>query len=238
MTVNFIMQSSKAKRATKYIGLFAVLGLGIFLMGKLVMSEAGRTSTPIPLPSEVVADDWKIGNPSASVTIIEYADFQCPACAATSPLLARVMDEYGDQVQLVYRYFPLNSIHPNADIAARAAEAAGHQNKFWEMHNMLFANQNAWSSLSNPTDTLVTYATSLDLNIDQFKADLTSSEIRDRVNRDLKSAEQAGLTGTPSIFVNGQQLSPNPGSFDLWQDIVEAELAKVSQTPTPEPITE
>ncbi|KKT80132.1 MAG: Protein-disulfide isomerase [Parcubacteria group bacterium GW2011_GWF2_44_8] len=145
------------------------------------------------------------GNPDASVVLVEYSDFQCPACATFQPVLADVLDQFGDSIRFEYKHFPL-PIHPLAEPAARAAEAAGQQGKFFEFHDVLFANQLSWSNSVNPAIPFVQYADELGLDVDTFKRHYNASLIRDRVREDLAEARQLELTGTPTFFLNGEKM--------------------------------
>ncbi len=141
------------------------------------------------------------------VTIIEYGDFQCGGCAAAAPILKPLVKKYSDNVELVYRHFPLSSIHPNARVAAAGAEAAGKQDKFWEMHDILFENQADWEKLGGEdrVKQLSRYAEQLDLDVTQFQADLDSQSITSKINFDIAMGKKIGVTGTPAIFVNGKE---------------------------------
>lgn len=145
------------------------------------------------------------GNPDASVVLVEYSDFQCPACAAFQPVVEDVLAQYGDSLRFEYKHFPL-PIHPLAEPAARAAEAAGQQDKFFEFHDLLFANQLSWSNSVNPVVPFVQYAEELELDIDLFKRHYNASLIRERVREDLAESRQLGLTGTPTFFLNGERM--------------------------------
>lgn len=112
------------------------------LAGKPVVPSTEGNAT---IPNVVTADDWVKGKKDSQVILVEYSDFQCPACAAYFPMIERVMDEYKDRVAFVYRHFPLTGIHPYAETMARASEAAGKQGKFWEMYQLIFKNQSVWS---------------------------------------------------------------------------------------------
>lgn len=169
------------------------------------------------------------GNAEAAVSIVEYSDFQCPACAAYFPLIEQVLAEYGDRVSFEYRHFPLQQIHPNAEISAIAAEAAGVQGKFWEMHDVLFENQDDWSRLSSGAvkDRFVAYADELGLDTESFKQDLETNEIEDIVDADYQSGVTAGVTGTPSLYIQGQKIV-NPGSYDEFATLIELALAEAA----------
>ncbi len=155
------------------------------------------------------------GNPDASVILTEYSDFQCPACAAFHPVVVELLEQYGDQVRFEYKHFPL-PIHTLAQAAARAAEAAGQQGKFFEYHDVLFEQQAAWSVNPNPTAAFVGYATGLGLDEATFRRHFNASLIRDRVRDDLNEARQLGLTGTPTFFLNGERMQ-----FTTYQQFTE-----------------
>lgn len=161
---------------------------------------------------------WTSGANDPKVVIVEFSDFQCPACKAVEPIIKRVMEKYKDTVRFGYRHFPL-SIHPNAFDAALAAEAAGKQNKFWEMHDLLFEKQ---SDLSK--DKLQSYAKGLDLNMEQFDKDFNSDELRQKILNDQADANKAGLEATPTFFINGVKFT---GIMTTEQ--LEREIKRVSE---------
>ncbi len=138
------------------------------------------------------------GPEDAKVTLVEFSDFQCPFCARVTPTLANIEKEYGDRVRIVFKHLPL-SMHTKAPAAHAAAEAAGLQGKFWEMHDKIFANQREMSEQN-----YVTWAGEMGLDVEKFKKDVASKAVRDRVERDLREASALGVTGTPSFFINGR----------------------------------
>ena len=146
-----------------------------------------------------------MGPPNAPVTIVEFADFQCPTCALSVEILDRVVKSYAPNVRLVFKHFPLQ-YHQQADLAARAAVAAMRQNKFWEMHHVLFRNRTALQP-----EEIDRYAAGLGLDMARFKADLASPEVRKIVDRDREQGDELRLRGTPSVFINGREFS-----FDLF----------------------
>ncbi len=157
--------------------------------------------------------DHIFGKKDSKVTLIEYGDYQCPGCGSVYPKLKNVSEKYEGQLAFVFRNFPLTTLHPNAKAAAAAAEAAGLQGKYWQMHNKLYEGQDSWKSL-NPqqrTDYFVSYARELGLNTDTFKKDMTSSRVNKKISFDLELGKKAGVTGTPSIFLNGQEIKG-----DVW----------------------
>ncbi len=141
------------------------------------------------------------GNEQASVTIVEWSDFQCPFCKRVSPTLAQIEEEYGDQVRFAFKHMPL-SIHPQAKGAHAAAEAAHRQGKFWEMHDLIFQNQRDLQ-----VSTLEGYATSIGLDLEQYQRDVEAEDVVGRIDEDLQQAQKLGVTGTPSFFINGRFLS-------------------------------
>jgi protein-disulfide isomerase len=154
--------------------------------------------------------DHVFGDPSAPVTVIEYGDYQCPGCGSAAPVLKEVSEKYKDKgVAFIFRNFPLSTIHPNALAAASAAEAAGLQGKFWEMHNKLYDNQAAWENLSSSdrTNLFVNYAGSLGIDTEKFKTDITSDAVSKKIEYDTALGKKAGVQGTPTIYVNGELVS-------------------------------
>jgi protein-disulfide isomerase len=147
------------------------------------------------------------GNENATVKIVEYSDFQCPACAQFWPVVEEVMAEYGDQVSFEYKHFPLIQIHPFAQPAAYAAEAAGQQGKFYEYADLLFANQAAWSRSATPAAFFAQYAEELGLDMDLFMQHQRAPLIKDHVRSQFDEARTLGLTGTPSFFLNGERMN-------------------------------
>jgi len=157
--------------------------------------------------NEGVVIEAKIkGGSDSLVTLTEYSDFQCPACAAFQPALDEVLELHGDAVKFEYKHFPL-PIHPLAEAAARAAEAAGQQGAFFAFHDQLFLNQEAWAASVNPTGLFIQYATDLELDVDMFKRHYNSSIIRDHVRAEGREARDLGLTGTPTFFLNGERMA-------------------------------
>jgi protein-disulfide isomerase len=148
--------------------------------------------------TEITADDWILGRTVAPVTLLEYGDFECPFCAAARPVLEGLVVENADTIRLVYRHFPIRTLHPHAQLAAEAAEAAGAQGKFWEMHDMLFAHQRRLEY-----DDLLEYAAAIAVDTGRFDDELASHVYLAEVRRDFRRGVQDGVNGTPTIFING-----------------------------------
>jgi len=153
--------------------------------------------------------DQVLGNKDSKVILVEYGDFQCPSCADAHPQIKEAMELYKDRVAFVYRNFPLTAIHPNARAAAAAAEAAGLQGKYWEMHDSLYENLQSWQTLSGTerTDTFVAFARQLQLDTEKFTTDLASAEINRKISFDQALGKKVGVTSTPSFFLNGEAFS-------------------------------
>ncbi|MCA9360795.1 thioredoxin domain-containing protein [Candidatus Kaiserbacteria bacterium] len=165
------------------------------------------------------------GNPESEVKLVEYSDFQCPACGAFHPVVKQLLSEYGDRISFEYKSFPLSNIHPNALSAAMAAEAAGQQDKFFEFHDLLFDNQSEWSAVSVPTTFFLQYAEEIGLDIEQFKKQMKSTLLRDKVKADFDEGRELGVTGTPSFFLNGNKME-----FDSYPGFVEQVVIAVDPT--------
>jgi protein-disulfide isomerase len=205
----------------KYVvGALALFGLFLY-WGEI----QNRPTQPSPVSKEVSVLDQTLGPESAKILLVEYSDFQCPACSAYEPVLKQLLAKYPNDIQFVYRHFPLNQIHPNAYEAALAAEAAALQGKFWEMHDLLFETQASWSRLGAPFEHFKNLASQLNLNTEQFEADYSSSAVKDKVGADQASGLAAGIDSTPTFFLNGQPLAV-PRSLEAFSTIIDAELAK------------
>jgi len=168
----------------------------------------------------VVQENIK-GNVDAVVTLVEYSDFQCPACASFMPAVDEVMEQYGESIRFQYMHFPL-PIHSYAQQAAVAAEAAGQQGQFFPYHDLLFANQQAWASASAPNALFIQYAEQLELDIPQFRRHMNSSVLRDKVRTEMNTGRELGITGTPTFFLNGERMQ-----IATFQDFVEQIAAAV-----------
>jgi len=168
--------------------------------------------TPAPVDSAPpIKPNVKVSSP---VVVEEYGDYQCPPCGALYPDLKKIESEYGNQLHFVFHYFPLTTIHKNAMAAARAAEAARLQNKFWEMHDRLYRNQKAWVDETDPRPVFVSYARELGLNADQFQSDMDSNRVEQAISADLQRGREQGITGTPTVLIDGHQLRAEATTLD------------------------
>ena len=147
---------------------------------------------------------------SAKVVLVEFGDYQCPACGAAHPVLKKIMEEYQNKITFVFRNFPLPQ-HKNAKVAAQTAEAAGAQGKFWEMHDMLYESQDKWSESTNPMEHFLSYAKQLGLDTEKLKSEVESNKYSDVINQDLSDGNSASVNSTPTFYINNVK---HNGSFD------------------------
>jgi protein-disulfide isomerase len=214
------------KNIKSYIWIGAVI---IILIGLMIWGVGSTSGINPPFEAGAVHPlDNVMGNATSSVVIIEYSDFECPACRTYYGVMKQLMVEFGSKVAFVYRDFPLVEIHANAEFAAEAAQAAGKQGKFWEMHDLLFEKQDEWASVNNPESMFESYATLLGISIEKFKTDINSKEVIDFVRAERASAIKLKLSGTPTFFVNGQQIQ-NPSSVDAFRIIINDAIKNKTQ---------
>ncbi len=163
--------------------------------------------------------DHRTGKASATITLIEYGDYQCPHCGFAHPLLKKLIKQFSSELLFIFRNFPLTESHPAAMIAAQAAEAAGMQNKFWEMHDLIFEHQDELDE-----NNLVYFAEALDLNIDQFLRDSKSQAVLSKIESDFESGVRSGVNGTPTFFLNEKRLDTYDETYEsLEQAVMNAE---------------
>jgi len=208
------------------VAIIAIMG-GLFLLERLGGGPAG-------IPEEVkqaAASDWVRGPSNGKVVLIEYSDFQCPACGAYYPLVKQLEEAFPDDLTVVYRHFPLQQ-HKNAKAAAYAAEAAGKQGKFFEMHDRIFETQSDWSEkdASQAEQMFIDQAQGLGLSVEQFKVDMASSDVRAKVTADSAEGTKVGVNSTPTFYLNGEKLL-NPKSFEDFKALIDEALKKSSTAP-------
>lgn len=184
--------------------LLLVFGIAYFF------SKTAPTSIDANVDQAVLLEGSRhsTGPEDAPVVVVEFSDLQCPACAATQPLVKQLLEEYPDDVRLVYRHFPLDDLHPYARLAATASEVAAEYDQFWAYHDTLFATQQEWSLAPSKSDVeakLVSYATELGIDETEFTAKIADTVYSDFVQLDAKVGIQIGIQATPTFFVNGQQ---------------------------------
>lgn len=162
---------------------------------------------------------------TGDVLLVEYGDFQCPACGQFFPIVQQLKQEYEGKMTFQFRHFPLTEIHQNALISSRAAEAAAIQGKFFEMHDLLFQSQNAWSGSTNPTPIFESYAEQLDLDMEKFRTDMRSEAVNNAVQADRNHARSEGFQSTPTFVLDGQKIE-NPRSLEDFKKLIDEAIAK------------
>lgn len=197
---------------------------GVFLLS----SQNTNNANADQIDSSKLVRSWSHQTATDSadkkITIVEFADFQCPACAAAYPVIQRVKEEYKEDLNFVYRHFPLMQ-HRYGKISAKAAEAAGEQGKFWEMYSKLYLTQDQWGNSSNPEADFERFANELGLDINKFKSDLSSDEISDRINKDVSDALDLNVNSTPTLFINGERIAGAP-QYEQLKSKIETLLNK------------
>ena len=173
-----------------------------------------------------------MGSPTAAVTVEEFADFQCPACASTHPTMKEIQSIYGNRIKFIFRQFPLAiPAHDKAYEAAIAAEAAGMQGKFWAFQDQLFTNQQAWSQAPNYKELWAGYAEKAGVDVAKFQSDASGTAAKQRVDQDLSRGRGMSVGSTPSIYINGRLVpSPQLSTASLRQ-LIDAELQRASAAP-------
>lgn len=225
----------------------AVLGTLILLVGGVYLftkngstTDGNKISNDILVPSGsnvtsgIVNGVYQPTSNNAAVTIVEFGDYECPACGAYQPLTKQLITEFAGKINYVFRNFPLSQ-HANANISSYGAEAAALQGKFWQMHDKLYESQNDWATSPSAKDIIVGYAKDMGLNMAQFNSDIDSQKVKDKVTRDTNDGNLAGINATPTFYINGVKVENLPGSYAELKQLVQDALNNVpapSGTPT------
>ncbi len=197
------------------IGVVGTLGYGIYLnkQKSLDISQFDKDSIIAANDQNGQVGDAVLGNPNAPVKVIEYGDYQCPACGRNRKIFENLVQQYPDKVVLIFRHFIIPG-HTDARLASGVAIAASRQGKFWEMHDKIFENTAEWVGQGDKREAIFQkYAEELGLNIEQYKTDLNSSQINQKINFDMELGRAHKLSGTPTIIVNGESVSST-----VWSD--------------------
>lgn len=179
-----------------------------------------------PQEVTITEQDHVRGTVGGKVTLVEFGDLQCPACAAYEPIVREVIAANAGTLQFVFKHFPLTQIHQNALLAAKASEAAGLQGRFWEMHDMMYDKQGEWSGNLNARDIFIGYATALGLDVAKFTEDLNNDSIQEKILAEYKEGSALGVRGTPTFFINGKMIE-NPGSLEAFNQLIKDAAAAV-----------
>ncbi len=200
-----------------------ILGIGIVTIGIIIGAAVFMGGSNSVESSLLVRENSSsIGPALAKVTIVEFSDFQCPACLAGQPTIKKILEEYKGKIRFVYRHFPIPS-HTYGDLAAQVAEAATAQGKFWEMHDKLFENQPKWSESSNPHENFTLYARELQIDIEKFNQDLDKNAYSNIVTQDKNDGNSLLVNATPTFFINKEKVTGVP-QHDLLKEIIDSYL--------------
>lgn len=208
-----------------------LLGIGILTMVILVgavfllSKSPSENTTKLADPKLLIKEDsHQIASPSAKVNLVEFGDYQCPACGAAHPIVKRILEDYSGKINFVFRNFPLNQ-HQNAQIAAEAAEAAGEQGKYWPMYDKLYENQNQWAETTKPLEIFLSYAKDLGLDIARFKAAVDGNKFADRISSDQNDGLALGVNSTPTFFLIQEKIVGVP-TYDQLKSKIDYQLSK------------
>jgi protein-disulfide isomerase len=196
--------------------------VGIFAFSSHKSTSSGGSNSGTP-SHHVEGDDQD------HVTLVEYGDYECPYCGEYFPTVKQVETEFNNQIQFQFRNFPLVSIHQNAFAGARAAEAASLQGQFWQMHDLLYEEQDSWVSATDPTTYFDSFAKQLGLNISKFETDYASGQVNNTINADIAAGNKLNIQGTPTFFVDGKQVTI-ADSVASFEQVIKQAIAK--QAPT------
>jgi protein-disulfide isomerase len=185
-----------------------VISAAFLFGGKSNPTTPGEKITEAQKKVLILENSFTKGAKNAKVTLVEFGDFQCPACAAAHPIVEQILAEYKEDVKFVFREFPLPAaVHPNSKISAYAAEAAGAQGKFFEMYDALYKNQDEWGGDKNPMQFFEKYAKNIGLDMDKFKSDVESKKYEEKIQKDAVDGNALGVTATPTFFLNGEKIT-------------------------------
>lgn len=221
-------------RNKAFIGI--VLATLLLLFGGVYLfSRGGSSPTNEKKINEtllVPAGEYKYTNKETPLTLVEFGDYQCPACGSYHPVVKQLLSDYSDKLNFVFRNFPLSQ-HQNALISSYAAEAAGLQGKYWEMHNKIYETQNTWSTSSDAKSIFDGYAKELGLDLTKFNTDITSATVKDKVQKDVSDGNAIGINSTPTFFLNGVQIKL-VGSYSDFKKVIDDALKGAVATPSSE----
>lgn len=194
---------------------FGLIGIYVATSKKDTGSSGNQPNSSSQLSNNV------IGANSKGVVMVEYGDFQCPACGGYHPIVKQVVEKYKNDIKFQFRNFPLQQIHQNARAAARTAEAAGKQGKYWEMHDQLYSTQKNWEQSTAVNTIFESYATQLGLNLEKFKTDFASTGVNETINADFAEGQRLGVDSTPSFFLQGKKIEELPRDVEGFSKLID-----------------
>ncbi len=209
--------------------LIVALTLGIFAGGIYLFTKTPTKKTA-GVDNTILSPEGSHKTGHGSVALVEFGDYQCPACGVYSPLVKELLTEFDGKMTFVFRNFPLPQ-HQNAKVSSNAAEAAGLQGKFWEMHDKIYETQSEWSTSENAKDIFIGYAKSLGLNVEQFKKDIDSDAVRKIVEKDTADATLLNVNSTPTFYINQVKIAL-PGTYKEFKTLIEDAIKNQEITST------
>lgn len=223
------------KRILPFLIILCVLGvaLGSAWYLKRSSSAGGPKPSSVNAPAPAgptllapgAAPPHEMGAADAPVTLEEFGDFECPPCGQFHPILKKMQEEFGDKLRVIFREYPIVQVHQHALSAASAAEAAGLQGKFWEMHHMLYDNQKSWHEQFDVRPTFEGFAKQIGIDVERFKRDLNGDVVARRITEDGKRARSLNVSGTPTVFMNGREMEfPIIINEDKFRDAIKNEI--------------
>lgn len=215
--MSHFLKTTEGKFLT-FIAAFVALSFAYYFYAVNSHDAAG------PKDITITEQDHIRGSSTGTVTLVEFGDFQCPACAAYEPIVREVVASNAGTVKFVFKHYPLVQIHANALLSAKASEAAGLQGKFWEMHDMLYDKQGEWSGNLNARGLFNGYAESLGLDMVKFSQDIDNEAIQEKILAEYREGATLGVQGTPTFFVNGKKID-NPGSVEDFNKVLQTASA-------------
>lgn len=201
---------------------------GIFLMTKgnppATPADNKVDTSKLVSPNSYVTSGFSDGNylpatASATTTLVEFGDYECPACALYSPMVRQLLTDFAGKINFVFRNYPLSQ-HSNSLLASYAVEAAGLQGKYWQMHEKVYATQSSWENLSDPKSVFIGYAQGFGLDVNKFTTDMNSSRVKDIVQADVDAGNAVGLTETPTFYLNDLKINLT-GSYDQFKNLIQ-----------------
>ena len=229
------------KRALPFLIIGTVLVIAVVAALYLTRTTSAPVAPPVPGPASPAASNGTVprsdaaaepganpphtlGPADAPVTLEEFGDFECPPCGMLHPVLQTMEKEFGPRIRIIFREFPLVPAHVHALAAARSAEAAGLQGMFWEMHDLLYENQKTWHDAFDARPIFEDYARRIGLNLEKFRSDSSGEAVAQRIFLDGKRAHALGVSGTPTVFMNGREVPFESLAPDKLRALIQAQL--------------
>jgi protein-disulfide isomerase len=211
-------------------GFLGVIVLVILIFAGIFAFSGNKANAPSKGSAGNTLTHHVEGQGKSGVTLVEYGDYQCPYCGQAYPVIKQAVADLNDQIYFQFRNFPLVNLHQNAFAAARAAEAAALQDKFWQMHGALYESQDQWSKSSDPVSFFNQLARQLGLNVTKFKADYASGKVNDLINADKAEGDKLKIEGTPTFFINGKQTTMSTANINDFEKTIKDAIAQKSHS--------